>query len=79
MDTATLFMNGGSQAVRLPKKFRLPGTKVFIRKFGDSVILTPYDSEDPWRSLEEALAMFPDDFMADRNQPEMQEREGIFE
>ena len=77
MDTATLFMNGGSQAVRLPKKFRFEGTRVVIKKVGSSLILTPY--EDIWRSFEEGLAMFPDDFMEDRNQPEMQERESLFE
>ncbi len=77
MDTATLFMNGGSQAVRLPKKFRFEGTRVIIKKIGSSIILTSYD-DDPWRSLKESLDMFPDDFMEDRNQPEMQERESLF-
>ena len=76
MDTATLFMNGGSQAVRLPKKFRFEGTRVLIKKFGSSLILTPYD--DIWRSFEEGLAGFSDDFMEDRAQPEMQERESLF-
>jgi len=39
--TAKLFMNGRSQAVRLPKEFRFEGTKVRIRKQGDKVILEP--------------------------------------
>ncbi len=78
MDTGMLFTNGGSQAVRLPKKFRFEGTRVFIKKFGSSLILTPYD-DDPWASLKESLDMFPDDFMEERNQPEMQERESLFE
>ena len=39
MSTAKIFWNGRSQAVRLPKKFRLDATEVNIRKEGDAVIL----------------------------------------
>ena len=39
--TAKLFMHGRSQAVRLPKEFRLPGTQVRVSKVGDKVILEP--------------------------------------
>ncbi|MDY6992482.1 MAG: AbrB/MazE/SpoVT family DNA-binding domain-containing protein, partial [Pseudomonadota bacterium] len=38
--TAKLFMNGNSQAVRLPKAFRFPGSRVYIRRQGDEVILS---------------------------------------
>ena len=38
---AKIFKNGRSQAVRLPKEFRLPGSEVLIRKEGDAVILEP--------------------------------------
>lgn len=34
-------MNGRSQAVRLPKEFRLPGREVSIRRLGDGVLLEP--------------------------------------
>jgi antitoxin VapB len=40
-DTAKLFRHGGSQAVRLPKDFRLPGTRVRVRRVGDGVLLEP--------------------------------------
>ncbi len=40
---ATLFMNGRSQAVRLPKEFRFEGTHVYAMKEGNRVILTPVD------------------------------------
>lgn len=40
---ASLFMNGRSQAVRLPKEFRFDGTHVFIRRSGNSVILSSRD------------------------------------
>jgi virulence-associated protein VagC len=38
---AKLFINGRSQAVRLPKQFRLPGNEVSIRKEGNAVVLEP--------------------------------------
>jgi antitoxin VapB len=39
--TAKIFMSGRSQAVRLPKEFRLPGTEVNIRRVGNAIMLEP--------------------------------------
>jgi antitoxin VapB len=39
--TAKLFMHGRSQAVRLPKKFRMPGKEVEIFRQGDVVSMKP--------------------------------------
>ena len=39
---ARVFMNGGSQAVRLPKAFRFNTDKVAIGREGDSVVLSPF-------------------------------------
>jgi antitoxin VapB len=50
---ASLFMNGRSQAVRLPKEFRFEGTHVFARKEGNRVILSPTDDR-----MERFLAAF---------------------
>ena len=73
METAKLFQNGKSQAVRLPKEFRFAGDKVYIKKMGNAVVLLPYDK--PWESFFAALEMFSDDFMQEgRLQPEQQER-----
>lgn len=41
MKTAKLFKHGGSQAVRLPKDFRLEGTEVLLEKRGEVVVLRP--------------------------------------
>jgi antitoxin VapB len=76
METAKLFQNGSSQAVRLPKEFRLPGNEVKIFKKGNHVILEPIVST--WDTLFESLSEFPEDFMKDgRNQPGMQKRESL--
>jgi antitoxin VapB len=39
--TAKLFLNGRSQAVRLPREFRFEGDEVRIRQVGDGVLLEP--------------------------------------
>lgn len=76
MDTAKLFTNGGSQAVRLPKEYRFEGTEVFIKKVGQAIVLIPH--HEPWQLLIDSLAQFPDDFMESRQQPGEQEREVLF-
>ena len=40
-DTAKLFQNGRSQAVRLPKEFRFQGDRVRIRRVSQGVLLEP--------------------------------------
>ena len=77
MQTARLFKNGRSQAVRLPKEFRFDGDRVFIKRVGNAVVLVPY--ERPWQSLFDSLGRFSDDYMQDREQPTQQERERPFE
>ena len=71
MKTAKLFQNGRSQAVRLPQEFRFEGKEVYIKKTPEGVLLT---EKDPWELLEEGLGELADDFMAERDQPELQER-----
>ena len=75
MQTAKLFENGRSQAVRLPKECRFGGREVFVRKYEDIVIL--FSKRSPWAPLVDSLDKFTDDFMAARNQPEQQERKGL--
>ena len=46
---ARLFTHGRSQAVRLPKEFRLPGDRVRVRRMGDGVLLEPIAADvDAW-------------------------------
>ena len=74
MHTAKIFQNGRSQAVRLPKAFRLDGTEVKISREGNRIILEPL--EPSWESWLQALDKFSDDFMEQgREQPQMQERD----
>jgi antitoxin VapB len=76
MQTAKLFQNGRSQAVRLPKEYNFPGSDVYIQKIGESVILFPKDRV--WETFLNGLNGFSDDYLKEgREQPEMQEREGL--
>jgi antitoxin VapB len=38
---AKIFMHGRSQAVRLPREFRLPGDRVRVRRMGSGILLEP--------------------------------------
>ena len=75
MATAKIFQNGRSQAVRLPKEFRLQGKEVKISKQGNKIILEPI--ENSWAQWFASFEQFSDDFMANgREQPQQaQERD----
>jgi antitoxin VapB len=45
---AKIFLNGRSQAVRLPMAFRMSGTEVSIRREGEAVILEPIRTRGGW-------------------------------
>jgi len=69
--TAKLFKHGRSQAVRLPKEFRLPGKEVRVRRVGRGVLLEPMEFDyDAWRAELDKYRDIP--FMEDgRQQPPM--------
>jgi antitoxin VapB len=55
MQTAKLFKNGRSQAVRLPKEFRFEGEEVYVKRVAGGVLLL--SKEDPWGAIAEAYAL----------------------
>lgn len=55
--TASVFMSGRSQAVRIPKAFWLDAERVEIRRRGRDVVLTPIAREDQWANMKEAIEM----------------------
>ena len=71
--TAKIFENGRSQAVRLPKECRFSSDEILVNKIGDIVILLPKSSN--WDSFAAAIDMFSDDFMDDKREDSLQERE----
>lgn len=71
--TAKLFMNGRSQAVRLPAEFRFACDEVYVEKRGDAVILRP--KPRGWNDFFARAPRVPDDFLADRQDEPPQVRE----
>jgi antitoxin VapB len=75
--SAKLFLNGRSQAVRLPADFRFEGSEVFIRQdeaTGDVILSRRPESWDSFFQLRQE-ANVPDEFMSDRKDEVPQKRE----
>lgn len=64
-NTAKVFTNGGSQAIRLPKSYRFDEDEVLVHRLGNLVILAP--TQDPWASLISSANLFTDDFIESIN------------
>lgn len=76
METAKIFENGRSQAVRLPKKFRFNVDEVVVQQLGEAVILVP--KESLWRTFIDGLEGFTSDIFEDgRDQGTQGEREPL--
>ena len=74
MDTAKIFKNGRSQAVRLPKQYFFSGSEVYVKKMSNVVMLIP-KGDDPWQPLIDSLDKFSDDiFASGRDQGQLQRR-----
>jgi len=73
METAKVFWSGRSQAVRLPRAFRVAGREVRIRRQGRAIVLEPVP--ESWEWLDALVGEVDEDFVsAVREQPEATER-----
>jgi len=76
MGTARIFQSGNSQAVRLPKQFRLKSKEVEIFRRGDELVLR--EKSGSMARAFELLAGLPDDFdVRDRRDARPQKRQGL--
>lgn len=73
MKKAKIFMNGQSQAVRLPKEYRFNENEVVVQKYGDGILILPVKKS--LNLFKESIENFSEDFLNERSQPEMQTRE----
>ena len=72
---AKVFKNGRSQAIRIPKEYRVDSDEVYIEKVGDSLVIRP-KKKDKWESFFDKLKeVDTKDFMKDREQLPIQDRE----
>ncbi len=77
MPTAKIFQSGNSQAVRLPKEFRLAGERVYIKWVGQSLLLIP--QEEQWETFLAGLASFSPDLVLERDELTQPERVPLLE
>lgn len=73
MHKAKIFMNGQSQAVRLPKSFRFNTNEVTIIPLGNSIILQPLLKT--WQDVFNNIVPTNDFFSDGREDSSSQERE----
>ena len=76
MGTARVFRSGNSQAVRLPKQFRLKSKEVQIFRRGDEIVL--HENDGTMVRAFDLLAGLPDDLeLTGREKDRPQKRKGL--
>jgi antitoxin VapB len=75
MRTARVFRSGNSQAVRLPKEFRLKSNEVEIFRRGKEIVLREKDGA--MARAFDLLAELPDDLEVEHRNERPQKRKGL--
>lgn len=76
-ETAKLFRNGRSQAVRLPREFRFEGDRVRIRQVSEGVLLEPL-IPDVRKWFAELDRLNPATFLTNRRKQPVTPRRVVF-
>jgi len=71
MPTAKVFKTGRSQAIRLPKEFRVETDEVYLKKVPEGFLVIP---RDPWDLFFEGVQELSDGFMAEGRQQSLKLR-----
>lgn len=73
MAVAKVFRTGRSQAIRLPKEFRVDSDAVHLKRTAEGFLVI---TKDPWEMFFEGVEALSDSFLADeRVQPPLETRE----
>lgn len=72
MVTAKVFQSGRSQAVRVPKRYRFTTKEVNVMETPDGLLLT---EKRPWELFSKGVDELSSEFMCERIQPTLEERE----
>lgn len=70
-----VFMNGSSQAVRIPKGFRFRSDVVYLKKVPGGVLMIA--KEQRFEAMRDSLSEFTGDFLAERKQGTLESRTGL--
>ena len=76
MAIARVFKSGNSQAIRLPKEFRVESQELEIYRRDDEIVLRVPEEKSIARAFE-LLRSLPDDFLPVREQEPPQSRDGL--
>jgi antitoxin VapB len=71
MTVAKVFRTGRSQAIRLPKEFRVDAKEVYLKRTREGFLVI---TKDPWELFFEGVRELSDDFMKERVQPKLESR-----
>lgn len=77
MNTIKLTKQDNHQFLEIPQEYEIQGQEVYLKRVGNILMLIPVDN--PWQTFFDSLDLFSDDFMNQREQPEQQARETLFE
>jgi antitoxin VapB len=73
MAVAKVFKTGRSQAIRLPKEFRVEADTVHLKRTDEGFLVI---TKDPWDVFFEGVEQLSDQFMGgERVQPELESRD----
>ncbi len=72
MQTVKIIKNGGSQAIRLPRLYRIKGKEAYVKKVPEGLLLM--EKNDVWTAFEKCLEDFPSDFPGPKRKPRNQPR-----
>jgi len=75
-ETVKIKKKSGAQVIQIPESLRIEDNKVYLKKVGNSIYVIPF--HNPWESLIQSTELFTKDFLDERDQPGVQERE-LFE
>jgi len=70
-----VFMNGSSQAVRIPKGFRFRSDVVYLKKVSGGVLMIA--KEQRFEAMRDSLSEFTGDFMQERDQGKLEKRAAL--
>ena len=73
--TVRLFRNGSNQAIRLPREFELDADEVYIRREGNTIIITPKPRS--WADYFATASKLSDDFPEEITDLPVQQREAF--
>ena len=72
MQTVKIIKNGGSQAIRLPRLYRIKGTEAYVKKVPEGILLM--EKTNIWTAFEKCLEDFPADFLKEKRVQKNQKR-----